>query len=104
MFRKIGNPKNALRNNCVGQHHGREYGPYSLRWAVSLARFDEPKNLQLISSGSHKTEGITCRLPHNGPLSLPLYFTFVSMGFQNGRGERDVFLNTARSPLRFPLP
>ena len=76
MFRKIGNPKSTLRNNCVGQHHGREYEPYSSRRAVSLARFDGAQSLQ-----------------------TPIFWTL-----QDGRGLRDVLLTTVRIPSRLPLP
>ena len=88
MFRKIGNPKSALRNNCVGHRHGRGYGPYYPKWAVVLARFDGTKNLQNShSQDTFKTEGNTNRLPHHEPLSLPFGLPLISLNFKTGGGN-----------------
>ena len=73
-------------------------GPYPLSVVKS------PKPAKFESLDTFKAGGRTGHFPHHGLLSCPLCITFVSLGFQNGRGERDVFSNTARSPLRFPLP
>ena len=107
MFRKVGNPKSALRNNCVGLRHGREYGPYSSQRAVSLVRCEVPKNLQndtlrtsktvgnygalssirtvvtsvflyLCFSGTPKRERVTGRLHQYGPQSSPFSFALNS--------------------------
>ena len=104
MFRKIGNPKNTLRNNCVGLRHGREYGPYFSRRVVSLARFDVPKNLQKLTFGIPQTVGEYETFP---PIRTVVPFVFPYLSFSETprwEGQRDVFLNTARSPLRIPLP
>ena len=76
MFRKIGNPKSALWNNCVGQQYGSQYGSWCSKWAVYLARFGVPK---------------TCNI-------------WVSGHLQYEQGIRVVFLKTGRCPFRFDSP
>ena len=112
MFRKIGNPKSNLWNNCVGHQYGREYGPYSSKRAVSLARCEVPKTcnswvsgrlqdgqengpfsssrvvvlsvvLCLWFSGITRRERRTGRFPHHAPWSSPFSFALgLCSGFK----------------------